>query len=90
MTYSYTEKKRIRKSFAKRAEAAGGKLTMTVIALKIVASAIKQFPQFAASIGTPGTAERGPRSGQPPLCQTCMRHQGRMRSLSRSRARQDH
>ncbi|HWR13760.1 MAG TPA: 2-oxo acid dehydrogenase subunit E2 [Terriglobales bacterium] len=40
----------LRKSYSKRAEAAGGKLTMTAIALKIVAAAIKQFPQFAASI----------------------------------------
>jgi pyruvate dehydrogenase E2 component (dihydrolipoamide acetyltransferase) len=40
----------LRKAYTKRAEAAGGKLTMTAIALKIVASALKQFPQFAASI----------------------------------------
>ena len=45
-----TELEQLRKSFSKRAEAAGGKLTMTAIALKIVASALKQFPQFAASI----------------------------------------
>jgi pyruvate dehydrogenase E2 component (dihydrolipoamide acetyltransferase) len=40
----------LRKTYSKRAEAAGGKLTMTAIALKIVASALKQFPQFAASV----------------------------------------
>ncbi len=45
-----TELEQLRKTFSKRAEAAGGRLTMTAIALKIVASALKQFPQFAASI----------------------------------------
>jgi pyruvate dehydrogenase E2 component (dihydrolipoyllysine-residue acetyltransferase) len=45
-----TELEQLRKTFSKRAEAAGGKLTMTAIALKVVASAIRQFPQFAASI----------------------------------------
>ena len=45
-----TELEELRKTFSKRAEAQGGKLTMTAIALKIVASALKQFPQFAASI----------------------------------------
>ncbi|HVZ16292.1 MAG TPA: biotin/lipoyl-containing protein, partial [Terriglobales bacterium] len=45
-----TELEELRKTFSKRAEAQGGKLTMMAIALKIVASALKQFPQFAASI----------------------------------------
>jgi pyruvate dehydrogenase E2 component (dihydrolipoamide acetyltransferase) len=45
-----TALEQLRQSYAKRAEAAGGKLTITAIALKIVASALKQFPQFAASI----------------------------------------
>ena len=45
-----TELEELRKTFSKRAEAQGGKLTMTAIALKIVASALKQFPQFSASI----------------------------------------
>ena len=45
-----TELEELRKTFAKRAEAQGGKLTMTAIALKILASALKQFPQFAASV----------------------------------------
>jgi len=45
-----TELEQLRKTFAKRAEEKGGKLTMTAIALKIVASALKKFPQFAASI----------------------------------------
>jgi len=45
-----TELEQLRKTFSVRAEKQGGKLTMTAIALKIVASAIKKFPQFAASI----------------------------------------
>ncbi|MCP5463947.1 MAG: 2-oxo acid dehydrogenase subunit E2 [Deltaproteobacteria bacterium] len=45
-----TELEKLRKNFGKRAEAAGGKLTMTVIVLKIVASALKVFPQFNASV----------------------------------------
>jgi pyruvate dehydrogenase E2 component (dihydrolipoamide acetyltransferase) len=40
----------LRKAYGKQAEAAGGKLTMTAIALKVVASALKVFPQFNASI----------------------------------------
>ena len=40
----------IRKKYAKKAEAAGGKLTVTSILLKIAASALKVFPQFNASI----------------------------------------
>lgn len=39
-----------RKRFAKQAEAAGGKLTVTAILLKVVAAALKKFPQFNASI----------------------------------------
>ena len=40
----------LRKQFGPAAEAAGGKLTMTAIALKIVAAALKRFPQFNASV----------------------------------------
>ncbi|MGH9508879.1 MAG: 2-oxo acid dehydrogenase subunit E2 [Terriglobales bacterium] len=43
----------MRAEFAKKAESAGGKLTMTAIALKVVASAMKIHPQFAASIDMP-------------------------------------
>ena len=39
-----------RKQFAKKAEAAGGKLTPTAIILKVVAAALRAFPQFNASI----------------------------------------
>jgi pyruvate dehydrogenase E2 component (dihydrolipoamide acetyltransferase) len=40
----------LRKQYSPQAEKAGGKLTMTAIALKIVAGAMKKFPQFNASI----------------------------------------
>jgi pyruvate dehydrogenase E2 component (dihydrolipoamide acetyltransferase) len=45
-----TELEALRKRFAKTVEAAGGKLTVTAIALKVVAAALKVFPQFNASI----------------------------------------
>jgi pyruvate dehydrogenase E2 component (dihydrolipoamide acetyltransferase) len=40
----------LRKQYSPQAEKAGGKLTMTAIALKIVAGGLKKFPQFNASI----------------------------------------
>jgi pyruvate dehydrogenase E2 component (dihydrolipoamide acetyltransferase) len=40
----------LRKRYAPQAERAGGKLTMTAIALKIVAGALQRFPQFNSSI----------------------------------------
>ena len=40
----------LRKQYGPQAEKAGGKLTMTAIALKIVAGALKKFPQFKSSI----------------------------------------
>ena len=45
-----TELEQLRAKFAPRAEEAGGKMTVTAIALKVVASALKVFPQFNASI----------------------------------------
>lgn len=45
-----TELERLRTQYAKEAEGAGGKLTITAILLKIVAAALKGFPQFNASI----------------------------------------
>ncbi|MGH9406657.1 MAG: 2-oxo acid dehydrogenase subunit E2 [Terriglobia bacterium] len=45
-----TSLEQIRRQYAARAEKAGGKLTVTAIALKVVASALKVFPQFGASI----------------------------------------
>ena len=40
----------LRQKYGARAEAAGGKLTMTAIALKVAATALKVFPEFNASI----------------------------------------
>jgi pyruvate dehydrogenase E2 component (dihydrolipoamide acetyltransferase) len=40
----------VRKRYAKQTEAAGGALTVTAIAVKVVAAALKVFPQFNASI----------------------------------------
>ena len=45
-----TDMEALRKQFGPAAEAAGGKLTMTAIALKIVAAALKRFPRFNASV----------------------------------------
>ena len=39
----------LRKQYGAQAEKAGGKLTMTAIAVKIVAAAMQRFPQFNAS-----------------------------------------
>ena len=46
----------LRKQYSPQAEKAGGKLTMTVVALKIVAAALQKFPQFNASVDM-GTQE---------------------------------
>lgn len=40
----------VRKKYQKQVEAAGGMLTVTAVAVKILAAALKQFPQFNASI----------------------------------------
>jgi pyruvate dehydrogenase E2 component (dihydrolipoamide acetyltransferase) len=40
----------LRKKYAKTVEAAGGNLTVTAIAVKIVAAALRRFPQFNASV----------------------------------------
>ncbi len=45
-----TEIEKLRKQYAKKAEAAGGKLTMTAILTKFVEAALHQFPQFNSSI----------------------------------------
>ncbi len=39
-----------RKNFGAKAEGAGGKLTVTAVLLKVIASALKNFPQFNASL----------------------------------------
>jgi pyruvate dehydrogenase E2 component (dihydrolipoamide acetyltransferase) len=45
-----TELEKLRKRYAKKAEAIGGKLTMAVMVVKVVASALKLFRKFNASI----------------------------------------
>ncbi|MDZ7722539.1 MAG: dihydrolipoyllysine-residue acetyltransferase [candidate division KSB1 bacterium] len=45
-----TKLEKLRKQQAPKAEKAGGKLTITAILLKIVASALQKFPQFNAAI----------------------------------------
>ncbi|HTK28482.1 MAG TPA: 2-oxo acid dehydrogenase subunit E2 [Vicinamibacterales bacterium] len=40
----------LRRRFAKQTEAAGGNLTVTAIAVKVAAAALRAFPQFNASI----------------------------------------
>ncbi len=49
-----TELEKLRQKYSKRVEAAGGKLTITAIALKVLAAALKTFPQFNASIDVAG------------------------------------
>ena len=49
-----TDMEALRRQFGPAAEAAGGKLTMTAIALKIVAAALKRFPLFNASVDMAG------------------------------------
>jgi pyruvate dehydrogenase E2 component (dihydrolipoamide acetyltransferase) len=45
-----TELEQLRARFGPRAQEAGGKMTVTAIALKVCAGALKVFPQFNASI----------------------------------------
>ena len=45
-----TELDRLRKRYADRAQARGGKLTMAVMVTKVVASALRKFPRFNASV----------------------------------------
>ncbi len=45
-----TELEKLRKTYGKKAEESGGKLTVTAILLKIIASALKAFPQFNSSV----------------------------------------
>jgi pyruvate dehydrogenase E2 component (dihydrolipoamide acetyltransferase) len=49
-----TELEKLRQKYSKKAEAAGGKLTITAIGLKVIAAALKTFPQFNASIDLAG------------------------------------
>lgn len=45
-----TELEKFRKQYSKVAEAAGGKLTVTAILVKVLAEALKKFPQFNSSV----------------------------------------
>jgi len=45
-----TELEKLRKANGKKAEAAGGKLTMTAILIKVIEAALRKFPQFNASV----------------------------------------
>ena len=45
-----TELERLRKRFGPRVQAAGGKLTMTAIAVRVAASALRVFPRFSSSV----------------------------------------
>jgi len=45
-----TDLEQLRKRYAQRVDETGGKLTVTAIALKIVATALRKFPKFNASI----------------------------------------
>jgi pyruvate dehydrogenase E2 component (dihydrolipoamide acetyltransferase) len=45
-----TDLEKLRKQFGKKVEEAGGKLTVTGILLKVIASAMKVFPQFNSSV----------------------------------------
>jgi pyruvate dehydrogenase E2 component (dihydrolipoamide acetyltransferase) len=45
-----TDVERFRQQYGKRVEAAGGKLTVTAILVKLLATALKKFPQFNSSV----------------------------------------
>jgi pyruvate dehydrogenase E2 component (dihydrolipoamide acetyltransferase) len=47
-----TELEQLRQRYAKKVAEAGGKLSVTAIALKVAAAALKVFPQFNASLDT--------------------------------------
>ncbi len=51
-----TDLEKLRQKYAKKAEKAGGKLTITAIALKVIAAALKTFPDFNSSIDVAGNA----------------------------------
>ncbi len=51
-----THLEELRKRYAPRIEEAGGKLTMTAIAVKVIAAAVERFPQFNASVDTTNNA----------------------------------
>src|SRR5690606_29620043 len=48
-----TELEQLRRKFSPKVEAKGAKLTVTAILLKVIAGALKVFPQFNASVDMP-------------------------------------
>lgn len=52
-----TELEKLRKQYGKQAESAGAKLTVTAIILKVVAGALKKFPQFNSSLDIAGNEQ---------------------------------
>lgn len=51
-----TELDRLRRQYAQRVERAGGKLTVTAVLLKVVASALKRFPKFNSTVDMESSA----------------------------------
>jgi pyruvate dehydrogenase E2 component (dihydrolipoamide acetyltransferase) len=51
-----TALEQVRKKYRAEAEKAGGNLTVTAVAAKVIASALKVFPQFNASVDAAGEA----------------------------------
>jgi pyruvate dehydrogenase E2 component (dihydrolipoamide acetyltransferase) len=51
-----TSLEQVRKKYRGEAEKAGGNLTVTAVAAKVIASALKVFPQFNASVDAAGEA----------------------------------
>ncbi len=51
-----TELEKLRQKYAKKAEKAGGKLTITAIALKVLAAGLRTFPEVNSSIDVAGEA----------------------------------
>ena len=51
-----TALEQVRKKYRPEVEKAGGNLTVTAVAAKVIASALKAFPQFNASVDAPGEA----------------------------------
>jgi pyruvate dehydrogenase E2 component (dihydrolipoamide acetyltransferase) len=49
-----TALEQMRKQFGKQVEQAGGKLTVTAILMKVVAAALRKFPQFNSSVDMAG------------------------------------
>jgi pyruvate dehydrogenase E2 component (dihydrolipoamide acetyltransferase) len=50
-----TELEKLRKKYGPEVEKQGGKLTVTAILVKVTAAAVKQFPQFNASVDMQGS-----------------------------------